>query len=81
MSDQSGHPGGSGHNLHNLNFAKFSILSSASLDGFSVLFNITMKVNPVQRPELPGKAASSRHEEVSPVQGLLEVAFQEAGLH
>ena len=40
-----------------------------------------MKVNPVQRPELPGKAASSRHEEVSPVQGLLEVAFQEAGLH
>ena len=40
LSDQSGHPGGSGHNLHNLNFAKFSILSSASLDGFSVLFKI-----------------------------------------
>ena len=34
----SGHLGLSGHNLHNLHFAKFSVLSSASLDGFSVLF-------------------------------------------
>ena len=36
-----GKPGGSGgfgHSGHNLHFAKFSVLSSASLDGFSVLF-------------------------------------------
>ena len=36
-SGEFGHPGGSGHNLHNLHCAKFSVLSSAPLDGFSVL--------------------------------------------
>ena len=55
MSGHSGHPGLSGHlglsghpglsggfrnSGHNLHFAKFSVLSSASLDGFSVLFKL-----------------------------------------
>ena len=50
---QSGGFGHSGHNLHNLHIAKFSVLSSASLDGFSVLFFLRPNLNSPMRHRSP----------------------------